>query len=229
MSEGSIWTRTRAAASTGRPAQRGRGDIAAAAIMVAEVDGLSAVTMRRVARELGTGAASLYRHLATHDDLLDLMIDQALRDYTSPPITGDPIEDMVADLIARLQFVRERPWLIEAIDLRPTISPERIRLIELSLERLAPHPADGPTKLAALSVLAGMVHTQSRHEREGGALTPEAAQAQLGLLQQIAGDGDHPHLAKAMAESPPAPLDVPDAYFAGVLRRVLNGLLTAHM
>ncbi|MGH3170800.1 MAG: TetR family transcriptional regulator [Trebonia sp.] len=44
----------------GRPAQHSRGEITAAAVGIADREGLDAVSMRRVAAELGTGAASLY-------------------------------------------------------------------------------------------------------------------------------------------------------------------------
>jgi AcrR family transcriptional regulator len=222
---GSIWSRARPTAATGRPAQRTREEIVAAGITVAEADGLAAVTMRRVGAELGTGAASLYRHLETRDDLLDLMIDQVLADYEPPAIMGDPGADVVSDLVARLWFVRPRPWLVDAMDVRSGISPERIRLIELSLARLAPHPADGPAKLGAIGVLAGMVHSQARHEREGGALDPGVAQAQMELLHRVAGDGHHPHLARALEQSGTTGDDSPDLRLAGILRRVLDGLL----
>ncbi|MGP3755896.1 TetR/AcrR family transcriptional regulator [Streptomyces sp. IBSNAI001] len=41
-------------------------------------DGLDALTMRRVAKELDTGPASLYVYVANRDDLMDAMLDQAL-------------------------------------------------------------------------------------------------------------------------------------------------------
>jgi AcrR family transcriptional regulator len=225
MSEASIWTRRRTVAATGRPAQRRRADIVAAAIAVAAADGLAAMTMRRVAGELGTGAASLYRHLDTRDDLVDLMIDDVLEQYQSPPILGAPVEDVVADLMARLRFVRAHPWLIDAFEERPELSPQRIRLVELSLERLAQHPADGPTKLEAVTVAAGMLHTQLRHERSGGALDPQVAQAQIELLHRAAADGDHPRLAEVLSRPTDTAVSS-DSRFTGVLGRTLEGLLS---
>jgi AcrR family transcriptional regulator len=44
---------------------------------LADREGADAVTMRRVAADLVTGAASLYRYLDNREDLLDLMIDSA--------------------------------------------------------------------------------------------------------------------------------------------------------
>lgn len=63
-SDAVIWLRPEHAA-LGRPAERSRGEITAAAVTIADADGLDAVSMRRVAAELGTGAASLYRYVET--------------------------------------------------------------------------------------------------------------------------------------------------------------------
>lgn len=219
-----IWG-PRPVAPTGRPAQRSRSDFVAAAIAIAEHDGLAAVTMRRVATELGTGAASAYRHLGSHDDLVDLMIDQVLEAYEPPALTGDPYNDVVDDLVQRLRFIREHLWLVDAIEDRPTLSPQRIRLIEISLERLADHPAAGPTKIEALTLAAAMLSIQARQESRGHTLDPKIAQAQVELLQQSSRDGAHPHLANALSQPPPASDESSDERFARVLRRVLEGLL----
>src|ERR1700685_3360633 len=90
-----IWMRPEHAA-TGRPAQRSRAEITAAAIAIADADGLDAVSMRRVAAELGTGAASLYRYLDTREDLLDLMTDATGAEYEPAPPTGDWLADLIA-------------------------------------------------------------------------------------------------------------------------------------
>lgn len=86
-----IWTRPEHAA-TGRPATRSRDEITAAAVTIADREGLNAVSMRRVAASLGTGAASLYRYVDTREDLLDLMIDATGSEYlvTAPAVTGSP-------------------------------------------------------------------------------------------------------------------------------------------
>ena len=62
--------------------------IVAAAVKAADADGLEAVSMSRVAVDLGAAPMSLYRYVASKDELLDLMIDLA---------TGQPPADPVAD------------------------------------------------------------------------------------------------------------------------------------
>src|SRR5437763_6011780 len=64
-------------------------EIAAAAVAIADREGLDAVSMRRVAARLGTGAASLYRYLESREDLLDLMVDATGAEYVFTAPTGD--------------------------------------------------------------------------------------------------------------------------------------------
>lgn len=58
--------------------------IAAAALQIVDTEGLDAMTMRRVAQELGTGAASLYAHVAGKEDLLELVVEQVIGEVAIP-------------------------------------------------------------------------------------------------------------------------------------------------
>jgi AcrR family transcriptional regulator len=89
-----IWLRPEQA-EAGRPAERSRAQVTAAAATVADQDGLDAVTMRRVAAELGTGAASLYRYVATRDDLLDLMANSTGAEYVLAAPSGNWLADLL--------------------------------------------------------------------------------------------------------------------------------------
>lgn len=58
--------------------------IASAALEVVDSEGLDAVTMRRVAQKLGTGAASLYAHVAGKEELLELLVDRVIGEFEIP-------------------------------------------------------------------------------------------------------------------------------------------------
>src|SRR5580700_127276 len=105
-----IWLRPERAAS-GRPARRSRSEIAAAAVVIADREGLDAVSMRRVAAELGTGAASLYRYVDTREDLLDLMSDAVGAEYDLAGTTGDWLADLVAVGAQTRAIMLRHPWL----------------------------------------------------------------------------------------------------------------------
>ena len=60
-----------------------------AAVRVADAEGLDAVSMRRIATELGTGTMSLYRYVPGKAELLDLMLDRVQRPSENPADLGD--------------------------------------------------------------------------------------------------------------------------------------------
>lgn len=221
-----IWLRPAPEPGVGRPPELSREQITAVAVAVADVDGLAAVTMRRVAAALGTGAASLYRHVATRDDLVDLMVDRALGEFDPIPDTGDWRADVVAAHLARLRCLRRRPWVLDGILTRPPIGPSSLRMIEETLRLLAPHPAPGSAKMEAITVLAGLLHTIAQHERpRGGVPDHEVLAAQMTLLHRAVSDGAHPHLAAAFDDPVPHPDESPDERLGRILTLVLDGLL----
>jgi AcrR family transcriptional regulator len=66
--------------------------IVEAAIRIIDEEGFDAVSMRRVAQEFGTGAASLYAYVANKDELMDLIVDQMMAQTLMPP--REPAEDV---------------------------------------------------------------------------------------------------------------------------------------
>jgi AcrR family transcriptional regulator len=222
-----IWLRLeRTARATGRPAEWSREQIVDAAITVAERDGLAAVTTRRVAAELGTGSASLYRHIANRADLLDLMVDTAFGPYRPPPVTGRWRDDLAAEVLHRVRYMRARPWLADAVLERPPTGPAALRLLEHTLEQLRDHPAPGMAKLEAIGVISGLVHTYLHNERPGGGvLDPEFAKGRAEIFVRAAADGEHPRLAEVLSEASTARPESNDEQFARVVGLMLDGLL----
>jgi AcrR family transcriptional regulator len=222
-----IWLRPEPAhRAAGRPAEWSRDQIVQAALAIADRQGLAAVTTRRVAAELGTGSASLYRHVRTRDDLLDLMIDAAFSGYEPPAATGAWRADIVAEHLHRLGYLRARPWLVDAVLDRPPTGPAAIRILEHTLEQLRHHPASGQAKLEAVGVLSGMIHIYLRNERPGGGvLDPEFVAARAELFARAARDGTHPRLAEVLADMAATGVGTADDQLERVLGLVLDGLL----
>src|SRR5215470_1944279 len=167
-----IWLRPEHAA-VGRPAQRSRAEITAAAFAIADADGLDAVSMRRVAAELGTGAASLYRYLGSREDLLDLMTDSLGQEYRFAAPSGDWLADVVAIGEQTRAIMRHHPWSAPLITTRPVLGPNGLRVMEHFLDVLAAHPADGSTKLEAFAMVSGITALFVLHELAGGSATQQ--------------------------------------------------------
>lgn len=214
-----IWMRPEQA-SVGRPAERSRVEITAAAVELADREGLEAVSMRRVASVLGTGAASLYRYVATRDDLLDLMTDSTAGEYQLPAPSGDWQADLLAVARQARQIMRRHPWLPALVVGRPALGPHGIDLLEHVLDVLAGHPADPARKLQAFALLSGL--TALFVQQETAAVGADATR-HLAYLGHVAAAGNHPRITALLAASPPG--GDPRDPFDTVVVRALAGVL----
>jgi AcrR family transcriptional regulator len=228
-----IWMRAEGAA-VGRPAQHSRAEITAAAIALADREGLGAVSMRRVAAELGTGAASLYRYLSHRDDLLDLMTDAVSAEYAWAAPTGDWLADLVALGEQGRTIMRRHPWLPPLVLARPVLGPAGLALMQHVLEVLAAHPARPEAKLEAFAMFTSITALFVQHELAGG---PDLQVRQVGYLRHALGAGQFPRLAELMAPPGAGGGTVPDpdpgdpaladpaGRYADIMARILIGLL----
>src|SRR5512134_389303 len=64
-----------------------------AALRIMDAEGLEAVTMRRIGRELGVEAMSLYNHVRDKDDILDGISDAVMSQFEMPSATKDWSKD----------------------------------------------------------------------------------------------------------------------------------------
>ncbi len=78
-----IWARLHRSARGQRPSLTHE-VITRVAIEIADADGIEALSMRKVASRLGAGTMSLYRYVATKQDVLDLMVDAVIGEVDQP-------------------------------------------------------------------------------------------------------------------------------------------------
>ncbi|MFI9359916.1 TetR/AcrR family transcriptional regulator C-terminal domain-containing protein [Kitasatospora sp. NPDC053057] len=117
----------------------GRERIVEAAVRVADTEGLAALSMRRVATELGVATMSLYRHVPGKDELLRLMMDKV---FGEQPLPGAPASDWRTGLeeVSRLQWriYRTHPWLASTMSFtRPVLAPDAALHTERAISVLA--------------------------------------------------------------------------------------------
>jgi AcrR family transcriptional regulator len=102
--------------------------IITAAINIADRDGLDALSMRNVAKQLGAGAMSLYTHVPGKTELIDLMLDTA---YGQLYERVEEPSQQPGDWRAALRFIarrnwelyRSHPWLLQITTGRPVLGP----------------------------------------------------------------------------------------------------------
>ena len=117
-----------------QPPRRDRGlsraEIVSTAIAVADAEGPDAISMRRIARELGAGAMSLYWHVGSKEELLDLMLQSIEAEIEAPEPSGDWRADLGAFAHRTRAAMSRHRWAMEFIGSRPPSGPNDARNLE---------------------------------------------------------------------------------------------------
>jgi TetR/AcrR family transcriptional regulator, tetracycline repressor protein len=177
-----------------RRAARRRGDpltaqaIVDAALRVLDAEGLDGLSMRRIADELDTGAASLYWHVGSKDGLLDLLLDQVIGEQQVPDPEPERWQQQLKDVARELRATILRHRDIVRISIgRVPMGPNALRWSERVLAILR---AGGvPDELAVLGhhLLISAINGFTMDETgEGG--QPPAEQPPLEELARMVRD-----------------------------------------
>jgi AcrR family transcriptional regulator len=204
----------------GRPPQRTREQVVAAAIAVADAEGLDALTMRRLAAELGAGVMSLYTYVRDKDDLVDQMVDQI--SAHQPAADGAGLLDLMR---WQRELMLRHPWLPTALPNRQLTGPNMLGYVERALVALAPSGLPGGTKMEILALLTGFVASYVSHElaqARAGVTDPERIAAHVAQLRAAVASGAYPELGRVLAENAPAA----QPGFDALAERMIKGLLS---
>lgn len=118
-----------------RPARRrapiSREAIVEAAVRLLDREGLAALSMRRLAEELGTGAASLYWHVGSKDGLLDLVLDRLIGEEKVPDADPGRWKEQLKDVARAQRRVSLRhPYIVRISIGRIPMGPNALRFSE---------------------------------------------------------------------------------------------------
>jgi len=168
-----------------------RGQIVAAAVQLLDREGLAALSMRRLAEELGTGAATLYWHVGSKDGLLDLVLDEVIGEGKIPDPDAGRWREQIKQVARDQRAATHRhPWVVRVSIGRIPMGPNALRYSERILAILR---AGGvPPRLAVQGYLLLIAtingFTIDETGVEGGG--PEPADSRLARdpadLQQVA-------------------------------------------
>jgi AcrR family transcriptional regulator len=135
--------------------------IVEAAVDVATSEGLAAVSMSRIAKEIGAGTMALYRYVATKDELLALMVDAAFR----PPAVPERRERWRAALSRwaheHLAVLRRYPWVVRVPLSGPPIMPNQVVWFERGLWALRNTGLAEEEKVSVLLLVNGYVRNEA--------------------------------------------------------------------
>ena len=211
-----------------RPAYT-RDQVADVAITVADAEGLAAVTMRRIAAELGAGVMSLYTYVPDKERLVDLMVDRVGGTVTVPAATGDWRADLLALLAAQHDLMLRHPWLPSALPNRQLTGANALAYLERGSDRAGTDRPPGPAKMEVIALLTGFVASYATNEiaqSQAGVTAQDQLDERVSQLRAAVASGAYPHLADVLAGSAP---DRPaaGADFTRIAERMITGLVSA--
>jgi AcrR family transcriptional regulator len=174
-----------------------REQIAQAALAIADAEGIEAVTMRRVAAELGAGTMTIYHYVQTKDDLLALMDDAIMAELLVEP------RELAGGWRAALSAIAHRsrdaylrhPWAIDGLR-SAQIGPNGMLHAEQSIAAVADTGLDARTKFEVVAMVdEWMLGFVSRGRLEGEEPLPEAA---IDYFERSLAGGDFPHMSELL-------------------------------
>jgi AcrR family transcriptional regulator len=206
------------------PRRRGAGlldlpTIVDVALGIARTEGMAALSMRRIADELGRSPMALYRHVADRQALVLAMLDAVAARIEVPPRREEPRAEITALLHAVHAAVQGEPWVVAALVQEGLASPRILPVIDRVFGALARAGFHGRAAMSAHMLLWEFAYGElltSHHDR------PDAWNR---VMVRESDPELFPDLHAAVREAARAPGERPPELFGVHLQVVLDGLL----
>ncbi len=207
--------------------------IVEAALRVADSEGIAAMSMRRVADELGAGAMTLYRYVPGKAELLDVMLDTVYGELPKRVVPGDWRAKL--DEVARenRELYLKHPWMLHVAVSRPPLGPEVMAKYEYELAAVEGIGLTDVEMDATVALVNGYVHGAVRAAVEARQVIQHSGMtdkqwwlAHVPHLDRIADIDSFPlatRVGTAVGDEFDAPYDSDHAFEYG-LSRLLDGV-----
>ena len=208
-----------------------RDEIVRMGIAIADAEGLAALSMRRIATELGVSTMALYRYVGGKEALVVQMVDAALGEFPLREVSGSWRDAVTA--VARVHWAayRRHLWLASAISLsRPQLVPRLLPHTDAVLRAL-----QGFEKSAALSTMISLfayvrgvalvMEAEAQAEQDTGVTADEWVAEEADNLGAMIAMGDLPAFRELLADGFDYEYDL-DKLFEFGLDVFLDGLST---
>ena len=103
------------------------------ALQRADAEGIEALSMRKLAQELGVKAMSLYNHVANKDDMVDGMVDLVVGEIELPSLEVDWKTAMRQRANSAHTVLLRHPWATLALMSRVNVGPAMLRYVDATL------------------------------------------------------------------------------------------------
>jgi AcrR family transcriptional regulator len=205
-----------------------------AAVRIADAEGLEAISMARVAGELGFTTMSLYRYVASKDELLQLMFNASALGAESLVIEGDGWRPrMRAWAVIQREMLDRHPWITQMPMPAPPLAPNSLHFVERGLQALDGTGLADMDKLRIIGLLSSYTLNEGRMAYDAARAAAEAGQGPAAaqksgtppeppltyedLLRELVDERTYPHLYR-LAWTPPRdhPRSEREEYLTGI-------------
>jgi AcrR family transcriptional regulator len=214
------------------PARRGprqRVDVehvVATAIAIADAEGLDALSMRRLAEAAGVPTMSIYTHLHSKAELLELMVDRAIAASDLPAVAVGWRSNLESQARASWSIYRRHPWLLDISTVRTVFGPHVIARYEAALAMASTVGLAPRDVVAVVSLVDGYARGAARAVVDAERATaqtglPEADWwiARASLLEARIAEGNFPTM---MALGAAGAFDAPDTGVDYMVQRAID-------
>ncbi|MFE6838486.1 TetR/AcrR family transcriptional regulator [Streptomyces sp. NPDC057705] len=207
--------------------------IVEAAVALAAAEGVDAVSMGRVAKELGVSTMSLYRYVAAKEELYVLMADAGVG---APP---DPLAGEGADwrelltewAYAQRAVLMANSWILRIPITAAPVSPNQLAWMDRGLASMAGTGLKESEKLSTIILIGGLVRNEATMAADmmdaiiKSGVAPEQALGQyVRTLSLLTGPDTHPAVTRLLDSDAFSGSGEPDFQFRFGLGRILDGL-----
>lgn len=183
-----------------RRAPLSRDQVLHAAVTLADARGAEGLTMRKLARELGVEAMSLYNHVKNKDDLLDGMIDIVFDEIEAPAAGGDWKAELRERAVSTREALERHRWAIGEMEGRTNHGPANLSLHNAVLGCLREAGFSVEMAVHAYSAQDAYIYGFALQQRDMTPETPEdfATEAGRQMREYAAALADFPHLVEVV-------------------------------
>jgi AcrR family transcriptional regulator len=204
--------------------------IVAAAVDIANAEGLAAVSMARVAKAVGFTTMSLYRYVTNKDELLQLMWNASADGVTEFQLDGDTWRSrLLSWAMAQREAIARNIWIVQMPMATPPLAPNSLRWMEVGLEALDDTGLDDGDKMRILGLISSHALIDARmaydaQQAMGAGATPVDYTA---ILREVVEEDRFPQLHRVAwsgAADDPEPGGEPFAEYRFDLEVMLEGI-----
>ncbi|GAA5066482.1 TetR/AcrR family transcriptional regulator [Nocardia callitridis] len=211
-------------AKVGRPARLSRESIVTAADRLLRTAGPESLSMRRLAKELGSTPMALYHHVRDKDELLLLLMEAHAEQIPPLEFSDDPRQRLLEVACMLYEQLAARPWIVEVLAGDALIVPSAMPLVETIMAAAVdcgatPEQSVDVYRTLWYYIVGALILRTSRERRKS---RPDSPFDRDEALTHLTADGDLPTLA-AVADRWDE-LTARDTHRAGITALV-NGLL----